>query len=194
MSFNRLDDLRSSLGGERRGRGLFRRAAGGGESPLSSPLFRRKQLSLNDDLTGGGFFSGPPSLASSRESSCDRGNGGDRLKVHDVFERVRGSSPRLSLRKRFQVIRSGSFSAAGLGGGGGGSGGDLLSATDRRRKWLLGRSESLRGGGGGGFDDRRGSLPPPPPRGELSREPSLDSVNLNNSLNDVGKVKGFVHR
>ena len=94
MSFTRLDDLRSSFQGGgssgdlrgRRSRGLFRRGAAAASaaealaSPLSSPLFRRKQLNLGEGTNGVGDFSGcvsgPPSLASSRESSLDRAHWG----------------------------------------------------------------------------------------------------------------------
>ena len=104
MSFNRFDENRSSYHFEKRGsRGNF-------ISPLSSPLFRRKVFANG---------SGPSSLASSRDSSLDRGEGGKAAMapagqsvpyggLHTVVTRA-VQSPKMTLRQRFQVMRSGSF-------------------------------------------------------------------------------------
>ncbi len=191
MSFNRFDDRRSTYNFEKapsRGRTFFR---------ADSPLFRRKPF-LN------GNASVPSSVASSRESSLDRGGSGPEQpsSFHQVVGRVM-SSPRMSLRKKFQVMRSGSFS----------SGSDPKSMIDnKRKKWLLERSGSLRLPGkyqknhhapekspwSSPEADRRGSLPMSSPL----RDRSLDRVQLlerrgscnpNNDL-DSGKIKGFVNR
>jgi hypothetical protein len=159
MAFNRLDESRSSFQGfEKRGRSFFR-----GESPLSSPLFSRKKQLAN------GGFSGPSSVASSRESSLDRSvmfvnAGGVDISPTEVdqvvaaYEASRGghaslrnvesapygglhnvvsrvcSSPKMTLKQRFQVMRSGSFSdVAGA-----------KSTLEAKRKRWLNRSGSLR--------------------------------------------------
>ena len=159
MAFNRLDESRSSFQGfEKRGRTFFR-----GESPLSSPLFSRKKQLAN------GGFSGPSSVASSRESSLDRSvmfvnAGGVDISPSEVdqvvaaYEASRGghaplgkvesapygglhnvvsrvcSSPKMTLKQRFQVMRSGSFSdVAGA-----------KSTLEAKRKRWLNRSGSLR--------------------------------------------------
>lgn len=191
MSFNRLDDLRSSLS-ERRGRSFFRRggSSNGESSPLSSPLFKRKQFSFNNE---DGFASGPASLASSRESSCDRAG----ARFHDIVERVR-SSPKLNLKHRLAVMRSGSFSSS------------PDKAEDKRKKFLISRSESLRSPSPWSSPevDRRGSLPPlAPPLGTPTRNRSLDRVqrmerrgllqhsqSLRGDDGEERKVKGFVNR
>ena len=159
MAFNRLDESRSSFQGfEKRGRSFFR-----GESPLSSPLFSRKKQLAN------GCYSGPSSVASSRESSLDRSvmfvnAGGVDISPTEVdqvvaaYEASRGghtplgkvesapygglhsvvsrvcSSPKMTLKQRFQVMRSGSFSdVAGA-----------KSTLEAKRKRWLNRSGSLR--------------------------------------------------
>lgn len=198
MAFNRFDERRSTYNFEKpRGRTLFRC-----DSPLSSPLFRKKQF-LN------GTASVPSSVASSRESSLDRGqfvnNGEKDSSFHNVVSRVM-SSPKMNLRKRFQVMRSGSFN-------------DAKSNLDqKRKKWLVERSGSLRLPSNKhreklrkNFEespwsspeaDRRGSLPVSPTASPL-RDRSLDRVqllerrgsyNLNNNEVDSGKIKGFVNR
>ena len=88
----------------RRGRSVPRRDnnRGGAESPLGSPLFRRRQFTFEASdacLSARGGPSGPPSRASSRDSSPSG--------FHAIVERV-CSSPKLGLR-RFAVGRSGSF-------------------------------------------------------------------------------------
>ena len=206
MAFNRLDHIRSSYHGlERRGRSFFNKKSLGpnqssgdlGPSPLSSPLFRRKQFSFRSDDS---CQSGPPSMCSSRDSSLDRSGLNAPMHFHDVVERVRGS-PKLTLKQRLQVIRSGSFN-------------DVSKMESKRKRWLLGRSESLRVHESLDTLDRRGSLPPMPPshvnHGFSSpiRERSLDRVQrmerrgglrYTQSLRgeeemEAGKVKGFVHR
>ena len=195
MAFNRFDDRRSTYNFEKtpsRGRTFFR---------AESPLFRRKFLNS-------GNASMPSSVASSRESSLDRGGAPDlagggppappATSFHQVVGRVM-SSPKMSLRKKFQVMRSGSFN-------------DPKSALDhKRKKWLLERSGSLRLPGkynkkeespwSSPENDRRGSLPMNGDRDRV-RDRSLDRVQLlerrgsynpNNDL-DSGKIKGFVNR
>ena len=105
MSFNRFDENRSSYHFEKRGsRGNF-------ISPLSSPLFRRKVFANG---------SGPSSLASSRDSSLDRGEAGGKGAgvpyggLHTVVTRA-VQSPKMTLRQRFQVMRSGSFNDVEVG-------------------------------------------------------------------------------
>ena len=190
MAFNRFDDRRSTYNFEKtpsRGRTFFR---------AESPLFRRKPF-LN------GNASMPSSVASSRESSLDRGaelnaNPAPATSFHQVVGRVM-SSPKMSLRKKFQVMRSGSFN-------------DPKSALDhKRKKWLLERSGSLRLPGkyknkeespwSSPENDRRGSLPM---NGDRIRDRSLDRVQLlerrgsynpnNNQDYESGKIKGFVNR
>ena len=199
MAFNRFDERRSTYNFEKpRGRTLFRC-----DSPLSSPLFRKKQF-LN------GTASVPSSVASSRESSLDRGqvnnnNNEAGTAFHNVVSRVM-SSPKMNLRKRFQVMRSGSFS------------GDKSAIDQKRKKWLLERSGSLRlpskahklrkneelaSPWSSPEADRRGSLPVSPTAGSPLRDRSLDRVLLdrrgsynmnNNNEVDSGKIKGFVNR
>lgn len=194
MAFNRFDDRRSTYNFEKtpsRGRTFFRNQ-GGTDSPL---LFRKKPF-LN------GNASVPSSVASSRDSSLDRNNGEAATSFHQVVGRVM-SSPRMSLRKKFQVMRSGSFS-------------DAKSTIDnKRKKWLLERSGSLRLPGKYKKDvvpsvtvtespwsspeaDRRGSLPMSP---SPLRDRSLDRVQLlerrgSYNPNDLesGRIKGFVNR
>ena len=120
----------------RRGRSVPRRT----ESPLGSPLFRRKQFTFE----ASDAMSGPPSLASSRESSLDRhggSHGGSRGSFHAIVERV-CSSPKLGLR-RLAVGRSGSFNdVSGKAA--------AESKAKARRRWMggagggVGRSESMR--------------------------------------------------
>jgi hypothetical protein len=115
------------------------------------------------------------------------------MRFHDVVERVR---PKLTLRQRLQVIRSGSFNDV--------SGSAAAAAENRRRKWLVGRSESLRVSPWSSPEsDRRGSLPPSGLGGEeevvLSHHKSAlgHSLSLGGGDGDDaggGKVKGFVHR
>ena len=69
------------------------------ESPLGSPLFRRRQFTFEASDACLSGPSGPPSRASSRDSSPSG--------FHAIVERV-CSSPKLGLR-RFAVGRSGSF-------------------------------------------------------------------------------------
>jgi len=95
-SFNRFDDRRASYNFEKRGRSFFR-----GDSPLSSPLFRKKQFSFNANNEAANSV--PSSLASSRDSSLDRGQDVEARGLHQALDRVR-SSPKLSLKQRFQVI------------------------------------------------------------------------------------------
>ena len=108
-NFNRFDDRRASYNFEKRGRSFFR-----ADSPLSSPLFRKKQFSFHG---ADASMSVPSSVASSRDSSLDRGgphqphHESGMKSIHQVLERVR-SSPKLSLRQRFQVMRTSSFSDA----------------------------------------------------------------------------------
>ena len=85
----------------RRGRSVPRRDnnRGGAESPLGSPLFRRRQFTFEASDACLSGPSGPPSRASSRDSSPSG--------FHAIVERV-CSSPKLGLR-RFAVGRSGSF-------------------------------------------------------------------------------------
>ena len=214
MAFNRFDERRSTYNFEKpRGRALFRC-----DSPLSSPLFRKKQF-----LNGGGSgtaASVPSSVASSRESSLDRGQSssaggepGSAASFHQVVSKVM-SSPKMNLRKRFQVMRSGSF-----------AGSDTAKSTldQKRKKWLVERSGSLRlptrqnklrkeeVEAGSRYSpwsspeaDRRGSLPVSPTASPL-RDRSLDRVQFgldrrgsyhlnNNNEVDSGKIKGFVNR
>ena len=210
MAFNRFDERRSTYNFEKpRGRALFRC-----DSPLSSPLFRKKQF-LNGGGTTTSAASVPSSVASSRESSLDRGQsssaGGEpgSASFHQVVSKVM-SSPKMNLRKRFQVMRSGSFS-------------DAKSTLDqKRKKWLVERSGSLRlptrqnklrkeeaeAGHHSPWSspeaDRRGSLPVSPTASPL-RDRSLDRVQFgldrrgsyhlnNNNEVDSGKIKGFVNR
>lgn len=197
MAFNRFDDRRSTYNFEKtpsRGRAFFRG---------DSPLFRRKPF-LN------GNASVPSSVASSRESSLDRTqinnhdpgtnpNGNHQTSFHQVVGRVM-SSPRMSLRQKFQVMRSGSFNSD-------------TKSENKRKKWLVERSGSLRLPGryhnktkeespwSSPEADRRGSLPMGPP-GSPYRDRSLDRVQLlerrgsfnPNSDLDSGKIKGFVNR
>lgn len=195
MAFNRFDERRSTYNFEKRGSSrTFMRA----ESPLSSPLFRKKQF-MN------GNASVPSSLASSRDSSLDRSHetaAAPATAFHQVVSRVM-SSPKMSLRKRFAVIRSGSFSDA------------KTTLDSKRKKWMLERSGSLRIPGKYKKEameespwsspevDRRGSLPVHSP---LLRGRSIDRVQLmenrgycsssnnNNNDEDSGKIKGFVNR
>ena len=181
MAFNRFDERRSTYNFEKRpaARPFLRT-----ESPLSSPLFRKKQFLNNASSV-------PSSLASSRDSSLDRSaEVPPPTAFHQVVSRVM-SSPKMSLRKRFAVIRSGSFS------------GDAKTTLDcKRKKWLLERSGSLRIPGkykkecedspwSSPEADRRGSLPAHSP---LLRGRSIDVVENNNNDVDSGKIKGFVNR
>ena len=223
MAFNRFDERRSTYNFEKpRGRALFRC-----DSPLSSPLFRKKQF-LNSGgggttTTGTSAASVPSSVASSRESSLDRGQSslsaggnepGSGASFHQVVSKVM-SSPKMNLRKRFQVMRSGSFA---------GSDTNAKSTLDqKRKKWLVERSGSLRlptrqnklrkeQAGNSPWSspeaDRRGSLPVSPTSSPL-RDRSLDRVQFglndsrrgyyhlnqnNNEVEDSGKIKGFVNR
>lgn len=103
----------------RRGRSVPRRDnnRGGAESPLGSPLFRRRQFTFE---ASDACASSPPSrgragsLASSRDSSLDRHGGGMGSGFHAIVERV-CSSPKLGLR-RLAVGRSGSFNDVSGGG------------------------------------------------------------------------------
>ena len=200
MAFNRFDDRRSTYNFEKtpsRGR-TFLKNTGDGSGNISgeSPFFRRKPF-LN------GNASVPSSVASSRESSLDRGStyvngrvpsgeaGLGAAAFHNVVGRVM-SSPKMTLRKKFQVMRSGSFS-------------DAKSTIDnKRKKWLLERSGSLRLPGkykpkaeespwSSPEADRRGSLPMNPEPHfrdrSLERHGSYHSHDL-----DSGKIKGFVNR
>lgn len=187
--FNRFDDRRASYNFEKRGRSFFR-----ADSPLSSPLFRKKQFSFHGaDVS----ISVPSSVASSRDSSLDRGgphhphHESGMKSIHQVLERVR-SSPKLSLKQRFQVMRTSSFSDA-----------DALknNLESRRKKWLLTRTGSIRG-------DESTSLSSSPEteRHHPIRDRSLDRVQLmerrgsfspsHHDSGDVdsGKLKGFVNR
>lgn len=198
MAFNRFDDRRSTYNFEKtpsRGRTFFRGAA-------ESPLFKRKFLN-----SGSGNASMPSSVASSRESSLDRGGtptgapAPPNLAFHQVVGRVM-SSPKMSLRKKFQVMRSGSFNDSK----------SYEMHAKRKQKWLLERSGSLRLPGkynkskaevlespwSSPENDRRGSLD----RDQV-RDRSLDRVGLlerRGSYNpnerdlDSGKIKGFVNR
>ena len=159
MAFNRLDESRSSFQGfEKRGRSFFR-----GESPLSSPLFSRKKQFVNGGLSGpssvassressldrsvmfvnaGGVDISPTEIdqfVAAYEAS--RGGHAPLGKVesapygglHSVVSRV-CSSPKMTLKQRFQVMRSGSFSdVAGA-----------KSTLEAKRKRWLNRSGSLR--------------------------------------------------
>ncbi len=222
MSFNRLDDLRSSFSGgdsrHRPGRGLFRRGGDVPPSPLSSPLFRRKQINPVDMDDFGGCYSGPPSLASSRESSLDRSavrshwgklasNNSDSSpgsRLYNIVEKVR-SSPKLNIKQRLQVMRSGSFNDVSSNKTG-------SSLQEKRKRWLLGRSESLRVGyeddSMGRLEMRRGSMPVYTGQDSPVRDRSLDRVgrmerkgmlrhtaSLDQHSDEEGKkVKGFVNR
>ena len=204
MAFNRFDDRRSTYNFEKtpsRGRTFFRGAA-------ESPLFKRKFLNS-------GNASMPSSVASSRESSLDRGGGTPtgggapnapappNLAFHQVVGRVM-SSPKMSLRKKFQVMRSGSFNDS-----------KSYEMHAKRKLRLLERSGSLRLPGkynkkaenvidqnspwSSPENDRRGSLDR-----DRVRDRSLDRVGLlerRGSYNpanerdlDSGKIKGFVNR
>ena len=196
MAFNRFDDRRSTYNFEKtpsRGRTFFRGAA-------ESPLFMRKFLNS-------GNASMPSSVASSRESSLARGGGSGTpqpppLAFHQVVGRVM-SSPKMSLRKKFQVMRSGSFNDTKT----------YEMHAKRKQKWLLERSGSLRLPGkynkskleespwSSPENDRRGSLE----NSDRIRDRSLDRVGLlerRGSYNpasherdlDSGKIKGFVNR
>ena len=218
MSFGRLDGLRASFhggssegggggGNGRRGRPLLtlRRGSAHPESPLASPLTMRRKIHPQQSLDLGdlsGCVSGPPSLASSRESSLDRSNGhwgraaaaamaenrstsplsspsSPGARLYNLVERVR-ASPKLKLRQRLQVMRSGSFNDVSA------EGTSVATEGGRRKRWLLGRSESLRYPSSSSTSDlaefRRGSLPPPPPPPATDahhspvRERSLDRV------------------
>ena len=159
MAFNRLDESRSSFQGfEKRGRSFFR-----GESPLSSPLFSRKKQLANGGISGpssvassressldrsvmlvnaGGVDISPTEVdqfVAAYEAS--RGGHTPLGKVesapyggfHNVVSRV-CSSPKMTLKQRFQVMRSGSFSdVAGA-----------KSTLEAKRKRWLNRSGSLR--------------------------------------------------
>lgn len=87
----------------RRGRSVPRKGDNRGcESPLGSPLFRRRQFTFEASDAGCAASSGPsgpPSRAASRDSSPSG--------FHAIVERV-CSSPKLGLR-RLAVGRSGSF-------------------------------------------------------------------------------------
>ena len=141
-----------------------------------------------------GTGSGPSSLASSRDSSLDRGL--DQNKnvpyggLHSVVSRV-CSSPKLTLKQRFQVMRSGSFNDVQ----------GAKSTLEAKRKRWLNRSGSLRLGKTKSYNpnvsanplqtspwsspeaDRRGSFP--------VRDQSLDRGYEDE---ESGKVKGFVNR
>ena len=201
MAFNRFDDRRSTYNFEKtpsRGRPFLKNADGGGSGGGESPFFRRKPF-LN------GNASVPSSVASSRESSLDRGStyvngrvpgeaGLGAAAFHNVVGRVM-SSPKMTLRKKFQVMRSGSFS-------------DAKSTLDnKRKKWLLERSGSLRLPGkykpkvetespwSSPEADRRGSLPMNPDSSPHFRDSSLERRGSYNSHDlDSGKIKGFVNR
>ncbi len=201
-NFNRFDDRRASYNFEKRGRSFFR-----ADSPLSSPLFRKKQFSFHG---ADASLSVPSSVASSRDSSLDRGglnnnNEPPLRSIHQVLERVR-SSPKLSLRQRFQVMRTSSFSDVD---------GVRNNLEARRKKWLLNRTGSIRMGRSGDHgdaatasmslssspeNDRHGSMPASP-----RRDRSLDRVQMmerrgsyapshHDSDVDPGKLKGFVNR
>lgn len=201
MAFNRLDESRSSYHGveiQKRGRSFFRR----GESPLSSPLFRRKQFqNQRSDLS----ISGADSVASSRDSSLDRTS--IPMSFHSLVERVR-SSPKMTLKQRLQVMRSGSFSDV-----------SRPSLEAKRKRWLVGRSESLRVGSqespwSSPETDRRGSLPPTPSdlsyspvrdrsmdrvhklerRGILQHQPRSTPGSSSKDDSDPSRWKGFVNR
>ena len=206
MAFNRFDDRRSTYNFEKtpsRGRTFLKNAgnsdqSGGGSG--ESPFLRRKPL-LN------GVASVPSSVASSRESSLDRGGGPSYVNgrppgelgmhLHNVVGRVM-SSPKMSLRKKFQVMRSGSFNEA------------KSTLDNKRKKWLLERSGSLRLPGkykpkvqeespwSSPEADRRGSLPMSPPQSPRFRDGSLDRRGPYHPHElhemDSGKVKGFVNR
>ena len=184
------------------------------ESPLSSPHLTRRNPGVNSSSGNNLSMS---SLASSRDSSLDRSGGGGGF--HALVERVVSSSPKLGLRRRLQVMRSGSFN-------------DVDAATRRRKRWLVGRSESLRTNDSSTEDvvaknnnnnnhvvksppwwsldisdgPRRGSLPVSTGlsrsmdrvqrmerRGTLQHSHSVDYCDENNA-HQPGKVKGFVNR
>ena len=201
--FNRFDDRRASYNFEKRGRSFFR-----ADSPLSSPLFRKKQFSFHGPDAS---LSVPSSVASSRDSSLDRGPESGLKSIHQVLERVR-SSPKLSLRQRFQVMRTSSFSDVD---------GVKNNLEARRKKWLLTRTGSIRmgrsadepgsqncGGDGNSMslssspeNDHRHSSMTNSPR----RDRSLDRVQLMERRGsyhphhhefdtDPGQLKGFVNR
>ena len=124
MSFNRLNDLRSSYHGlEKRGRSFFKKR--------ESPLLGRKQLSLNEADSR----SVPSSLASSRDSSIDRSSTNS-LKFSDIVDRIWNPKARSNSR-----VFSSSVTDVSTGTGSG-SGNALLQ--QKRKKLLLRRSESLR--------------------------------------------------
>ena len=168
MSFTRLDELRSSYHGmERRGRGFFKKS---GESPLQSPMFRRKQFSFEDAA----------STTSSRDSSLDR----RQFRFTDIVDRV---SPRL-----MHVMRSGSFSGDAdskrkrwLG---------RSESLKSEKNWFSAstpsevRKEDL--------EVRRGSLDSPTSRRRRRLLHHTQSLRepCSNHPEDPGKVKGFVNR
>ena len=105
------------------------------------------------------------------------------------------SSPRMSLRRKFQVMRTGSFNEA------------KSTIENKRKKWLLERSGSLRlpkskakeeSPWSSPENDRRGSLPMSP---SPLRDRSLDRVQILEQRGyptghdfESGKIKGFVNR
>ena len=159
MAFNRLDESRSSFQGfEKRGRSFFR-----GESPLSSPLFARKKQLANGGVSGpssvassressldrsvmfvnAGGVNISPSEVDQVVAAYEASRGGHTPLgkvesapyggLHSVVSRV-CSSPKMTLKQRFQVMRSGSFSdVAGA-----------KSTLEAKRKRWLNRSGSLR--------------------------------------------------
>ena len=147
----------------RRGRSVPRRT----ESPLGSPLFRRKQFTFE----ASDAMSGPPSLASSRESSLDRHGslGGSRGSFHAIVERV-CSSPKLGLR-RLAVGRSGSFNdVSGKAA--------AESKAKARRRWMGG------GAGGGGGVGRSESMRTATPKRAM--DGSLPVISKSRSRDDGG--------
>ena len=226
--FNRFDETRSSYHFEKRG------SKTNFISPLSSPLFRRKMFAAN-----GGGQSGPSSLASSRESSLDRTDIMDPLDpdnrplraggtttgrpptgqvpyggIHSVVAKVT-SSPKMTLKQRFQVMRSGSFNDVQ----------GAKSTLEAKRKRWLDRSGSLRltktkslnpstNVSNGSIN--QSPVPGPGPQspwsspeyerrggggvvGPLVRNRSVDralGTTADHSIDpdDPGKVKGFVNR
>ena len=126
----------------RRGRSVPRKGdsgSRGAESPLGSPLFRRRQFTFEASdpclPSSPGPF-GPSSRAASRDSSPSG--------FHAIVERV-CSSPKLGLR-RLAVGRSGSFNDVSANPGAGGSRKSVEAKS--RRRWMrgagIGRSESMR--------------------------------------------------
>ena len=243
MAFNRLDDSRASFQGfEKRGRSFFR-----GESPLSSPLFARKKQLANGGMSGASSVASSRESSLDRSVmfvnaggvditptevdqvvaayEASRGGHNPLSKVesapygglHNVVSRV-CSSPKMTLKQRFQVMRSGSFSdVAGA-----------KSTLEAKRKRWLNRSGSLRLNKGQkrdpnlvGASQRHGSnyasplsSPEAERRGSLPiRDRSLDRVmmlerrgsyqpycNGNGVEDDTGKMSqtvktvGFVNR